>query len=353
MGRIGILYSDVLQAAVKLTAEGKNPTVDNVREELGSTGSKSTLAPLLKRWKAEQQENGGNVDIGIPPKLIDAMKTVYENLQRDVEQRAERLQEAHRKELDTMADTLRQQNEENVAAAETNAQLSEGAARAQQVFEQLRAEQRALNLTLATTQAENNGLQNRLTDRAAEIVAINLQLTYARAQFEHFQEATTLQRAEERAGFEQRLMRAEQELASSRQQCNGQQSALAQQEVRLAQLPLLREEIQQLKEAGRADRQQAELVSTSHSQLQYRAQELSKNHAEQKQTLIATQRTLDETRIRCAVEEKEKSTLAERLTNAEGKLERLRDEKNNLLLERASLLAKGQSSELPAASTPT
>ena len=62
MGRAGILYADVKQAAAKLLALGKNPTVDSVREELGSTGSKSTIAPLLKRWKAEQQENPTGVE---------------------------------------------------------------------------------------------------------------------------------------------------------------------------------------------------------------------------------------------------------------------------------------------------
>src|ERR1700704_6026957 len=148
MGRTGILYTDVTQAAGNLLALGKNPTVDSVREELGGTGSKSTIAPLLKRWKAEQQENATSVDSGIPATLIDAMKIVYENLQADVEQRVEQAQQAHQKELDAMAETLQRQHQENTAAAEANAQLSEDVARAQQVFEQLRAEQRALNLTL-------------------------------------------------------------------------------------------------------------------------------------------------------------------------------------------------------------
>src|SRR5437868_253522 len=125
MGRIGILYADVTQAADKLLAQGKNPTVDGVREELGSTGSKSTIAPLLKRWKAEHQENAASVDTGIPATLIDAMKIVYENLQADVEQRIEQAQQSHQKELDAMAETLRRQHEENTAAAEANAQLSE------------------------------------------------------------------------------------------------------------------------------------------------------------------------------------------------------------------------------------
>ena len=54
MGRAGILYSDVARVATQLVEAGNLPTVDTVRAALGGTGSKSTIAPYLKRWKAEQ-----------------------------------------------------------------------------------------------------------------------------------------------------------------------------------------------------------------------------------------------------------------------------------------------------------
>ncbi|MGS0741616.1 DNA-binding protein [Glaciimonas sp. GG7] len=357
MGRIGILYSDVTNAAAKLVAEGKNPTVDSVRQELGSTGSKSTIAPLLKRWRVEYQENIGSVDVGIPTTLIDAMKVVYENLQVDVEQRILQAQEAHQNELNSMAETLQRHHEENVIAAHTNAQLTEEAERAQQVFEQLRAEQRALNLTIATAQAENTGLQHRLTDRASEIATINQQLAYARTQFEHYQEASTTQRAQERREFEQRLIRTEQELATSRRQCSDQQSVLIQQktqlETQLAQLPALRQEIQQLQETRHLERQQAALLSNEHSQLTYQVQQLTADRTELKQALDATQQTLHETRTRYAVEEKEKSMLTEQIAEAEVKLDRLREEKSSLLQERAALQAQGLTATPSIAVAPT
>ena len=340
MGRIGILYADVIQAADKLIAEGKNPTVDGVREELGSTGSKSTIAPLLKRWKAEHQENRASAEVGMPSNLIDAMKSVYDNLQTDVEKRVTQEREAHEKELGAMAETLQLQLEENAAAAQANAQLNEDAARAQQVFEQLRAEQRALNLTLATAQAENTGLQNRLEDRAAEIVTMNQQLGYARTQFEHYQEASTTQRAEERSVFEQKIMRAEQELVNIRQQSGDQQLRLVQQEAQLAQLPALLHEVQRLQETAIAERQQAAIVKAEHNQLTYQVQQLTTDRTELKQTLEVTLQSLSEARLRCAIEEKEKWLLDKRIAEAEVKMERLREEKSSLLQERATLQAQ-------------
>ena len=49
MARIGVTFDDIAQAADLIETQGEKPTVDRVREVLG-TGSKSTIAPLLKRW---------------------------------------------------------------------------------------------------------------------------------------------------------------------------------------------------------------------------------------------------------------------------------------------------------------
>src|SRR3569623_706175 len=86
MGRAGILYSHVAKAAAKLVADGKNPTVDNVREALGGTGSKSTIAPMLKRWKAEHTKDIVEAELGVPAELLQAIKGVYDKLQADVQQ---------------------------------------------------------------------------------------------------------------------------------------------------------------------------------------------------------------------------------------------------------------------------
>lgn len=348
MGRIGISYVDVSQAADKLVAEGKNPTVDSVREELGSTGSKSTIAPLLKRWKAEHQENMASAGVGMPSNLVDAMKSVYDNLQADVEQRIALVQDAHQIALAELGEIVQQQLEENAIAVETNAQLNEEASRAQQVFEQLRAEQRALNLALATAQAENTGLLNRLADRAAEIVTMHQQLSYARTQFEHYQEASTNQRAEERSGFEQKLMRAEQELATIRQQSNDQQLILIQQENRLAQLPTLVQEVQRLQDIANIERQQAAVIGAEHTQLTFQVQQLVTERAELKHRLETTQLAFNEITLRCAVDEKEKWMLEKHIAEAEVKMDQLREDKIGLLQERATLQAQATANAMQA-----
>lgn len=51
MARIGITKEDVIQAANVLVAEGKSPTVLNVRKTLGNTGSNTTINKHLSEWK--------------------------------------------------------------------------------------------------------------------------------------------------------------------------------------------------------------------------------------------------------------------------------------------------------------
>lgn len=75
MGRIGIEYSDVAKAISKLQAQGKAPTGDNVRAELG-TGSKNTIIRLLREWK-QQQGLPSDDDGSLPSELLSAVKALW------------------------------------------------------------------------------------------------------------------------------------------------------------------------------------------------------------------------------------------------------------------------------------
>lgn len=91
MGRLGIAYSDVATAAEQLKKQKLNPTVDAVRSALG-TGSKSTIVPYLKRWRATQtaedryittpeySNHSGNPLLA-SPKFLALAKEMYEHLQ--------------------------------------------------------------------------------------------------------------------------------------------------------------------------------------------------------------------------------------------------------------------------------
>ncbi len=79
MGRIGISYQDVSTAILKLQAGGKAPTVDNIRGVL-KTGSKSTIARLLREWK-QKQGLLPPYDGNLPTELLTILKELWLKVQ--------------------------------------------------------------------------------------------------------------------------------------------------------------------------------------------------------------------------------------------------------------------------------
>lgn len=336
MGRAGILFSHVAKAAAKLVEDGKNPTVDTVREALGGTGSKSTIAPMLKRWKAEHTEDIAEHELGVPSELLHAIKGVYDKLRSDVQQQLSVAEAAHQAALQGANDNTDQRIADNRALTDKNKAMSVKLQRTEDALTRLQVEQQALHITLATAQSDNTGLQQRLTDRATEIAALNHQLTQSRAQFEHYQEATARQRSEERQAADQRCARLEQDLANAQRQTATQQSTIGHQE---AQITRLVEENMQLQEVVRHTQEQGIQARSECDRLAYQLQETTSARRDIQVHLETTQFTLTEARMALAGYEKETQILAERLVQSEQKIARLEQDRLTLLTEKAEFQA--------------
>lgn len=235
MARPGIIYANVVKTAFELSEIGKNVTVDSVREALGNTGSKSTIAPLVKRWKAEQEANGVAIASGLPAHLLEAVSALNERIQADADLRLQQLTEAHEIAASEAADRLTEAN----LRIEV---LTTECATLYVQFENLRANNdhlsnlnRELKLGTVKANADIVGLNNRLADRAAEIGALQEQLALTRKQFEHYQQSVATQRADERQQTAQQVARLEQNLTELRRNYSDAQTHAAQMEARLAE----------------------------------------------------------------------------------------------------------------------
>ena len=110
MARAGVNYVQVTKAAETLKAQGLEPTVDRVREQLG-TGSKSTIGPLVKQWRS-QHEVSGDVS-GLPNDLVDSVKDLYERIQQQAESTIQEMSSSHNEvisELNKALDAEKQAN---------------------------------------------------------------------------------------------------------------------------------------------------------------------------------------------------------------------------------------------------
>ena len=95
MARSGLYKSDVKKARDALVAQGKNPSVDAVRVELGNTGSKTTIHKYLKEL---EDEDGGAK--GRRASISDALQDLVERLAARLHEEAEERVAAIRKEFD-------------------------------------------------------------------------------------------------------------------------------------------------------------------------------------------------------------------------------------------------------------
>lgn len=112
MARAGIYKSEVLRARDKLRATGRNPSIDAVREELG-TGSKSTIHQYLK--EIEEEEGGATgTRVAVSEAIQDLVGRLAARVHEEAEERVTAAQTRHAEQL--------AQHQQAAAALKTEAQ---------------------------------------------------------------------------------------------------------------------------------------------------------------------------------------------------------------------------------------
>lgn len=226
MARAGVSYHDIAKAAEAIRGQGHEPTVDRVREKLG-TGSKSTIAPLLKRWRTD---HGDVADAGVlPSDLLDALKSVYERTQQLADHRI---------------DEAQQQFEIS------NTGLKNELTEARRCIEKLTEHQKELDQQISHFVVESNALRKDLEDgrvvlvktefqrdeALARVSELKLQITELKQEnrdirdhFEHYQQRTADDRQQEREQFRA----TNQQMQDQLQELRGQ---LARADIRISEM---------------------------------------------------------------------------------------------------------------------
>jgi SOS-response transcriptional repressor LexA len=114
MARAGIYKSEVLRARDKLLATGRNPSIDAVREELGS-GSKTTIHRYLK--EIEEEEGGATGSrVAVSEAIQDLVGRLAARVNEEAEERVTAAQARHAEQLS--------QQQQAAAALKTEAQAT-------------------------------------------------------------------------------------------------------------------------------------------------------------------------------------------------------------------------------------
>lgn len=158
MARRGINKQKVFEAADRLAARGERVTVTRLREEMGNTGSYTTISAYLKAWR--DQDGGNDPD---PERLPDGVEggalQLVQNLWRGLARLVERASEERRRR----ADAQFHQVEDEVGHAEQELQaLAERHRQQEQLLEELRRRDAAREEAVQRLEREVEALRDRL-----------------------------------------------------------------------------------------------------------------------------------------------------------------------------------------------
>lgn len=332
MGRIGVTLQEVEKAALQLQGRGKNPSVDAVREVIG-TGSKSTIAQHLRDWKAQQEHATGK----LPQDLLALVTGLWERLNLQADQRIteiETISDQQFQELKQILTKLHQdyahlqkqfhQSEESrIAEHSTKEQLEKDLHKEQQEHAKLLERHQTLVQQLADYKAENARLHQ---------LANNIQ-----ANLEHYQNAMQQLRTEQNLAiekqqtqFQQEISGLQRELSAHHKQSQEYEQQIAKNYIELERLQSLHLQYETMKNDMQANAHQLivfkERCEQYQQQFQFTNTELS----------YKVQQALEHEK-QIAILADHRDRLQNQLSTAEDKIELLRQEKLFLAQEKSEL----------------
>lgn len=235
MARGGIYKSEVVRARSNLLAQGRYPSVDAIRIELGNTGSKSTIQRYLKEIE-EQQGGRASSAAGLSDAIKDLAARLAEQLQSEADQRIAELQARHATELrearEATAGAHKETQTLNAALDQARSELASSQAR----HEDLNARYMAELQARSTAQQQAADVRLQLEAETAFRNSIEAKYADARRALEHFREAAKEQREGEARKHENQVQFFQQEIRNLQKSLADAQARFASTNEELARL---------------------------------------------------------------------------------------------------------------------
>lgn len=332
MSRTGITFEDVKRAIAELQGQQRNPTVDNVRDVLG-TGSKSTLARLVREWKM-LQGRAAQSDGHLPDELLALVKGLWDSLCQKTDDQIT----AYRQETDIKIEAIQQ---ELVQSQQMEVKLKQDIHLLEEQLHQKTQEASQLHNTVTIETQEKIKMTERLSALDArwaqsmeENQRLHQLLKHVQENLEHYQAAMQKQREEQSLFLEKKQQEHEAQLSQ----------LLTKVHIEASEKSAIQAKYDYINEAQGILQSEHKALSTQYAALQglhapliLRFETLEKQHAVQILELM----TLKESNLalRLSAENKEEKiiSLEKQIQSAKDKIETLRHEGQFLLQEKAGL----------------
>ena len=211
MARSGIYKSEVVRARDALRAQGRHPSIDAVRVELGNTGSKATIHRYLK--EIEEEDGGaGGTQVAVSEAIQDLVGRLAGRLHEEADARIAEAKTRYTAEIGQLKDALRRQHEEGdalrIQLQHTEALLNVESDRHRQTA--LALQQETVQRALAAQQVAD--LQSQLAQGEQHRQSLEDKHRHAREALDHFRQAAKEQRDQEQRQHEQQIQHLQAEL---------------------------------------------------------------------------------------------------------------------------------------------
>lgn len=215
MARDGITKHQVQQVRNELIAQGRHPSVDLVRAELG-TGSNTTILKYLRELEADEKGRLDNLS-ALSDELGQFVGHLAQRLQEEALQRIQITEERHQlvlAERQRQLDVLRQ---ELMAVSEHRDKLDNQHREALAQIEELKDARHQDALQLSSMISENRHLSGTIQDKEKHIQSLEEKHTHARQALEHYRESVKTQREQEQHRHDHQVQQLQAELRLSHQ----------------------------------------------------------------------------------------------------------------------------------------
>lgn len=322
MARPGISYTDVEKIAHNLQGQGHIPTIERIRQLLG-TGSSGTIATHLRTWKARQDETYRIASKEkLPEELVALLKGLWERVIDQADQKIEALKTSQTK--------TQQESQQQYVALEKN-------------YQQLQRQHQQSEQTLKLTLQEKDGLAQavlqyqkqqialeadakqfevRLDEKQTQLNELQRLNQQIQQNLEHYRESVREQRLKEQQQYEQQIKQFEQTHRYLLQDNHDLKKSLATQQITSEQLSKDHQQLQQqyyqTKASLEAQTQQLQnLTNENESQKQQTVETKTQYDAlvgktnQQQELLVITQQQLELLKQKYSDKEKQCNNLSD------------------------------------------
>lgn len=259
MARAGLYKGEVKKARDALIAQGRHPSLDAIRIELGNTGSKTTIHKYLKELE-EEQGSAANSRVSVSEAILDLIERLAMQLEAEsvnkINDMKSHVAEREQDYANNVAALKEQIEHLNGCLLDADKKHTEMSTAADQIRHQLQEE----SIARHTAQQQVADLKERLLENDGHRRSLEEKHQHAREALEHYRSSVKEQREQDAGRHEEQVRHLQAQLRQL------QQSLVVKQE-----------------ETTRFNQEGARLVSElSHAELTLRERDSRLHRAEQK-----------------------------------------------------------------------